>query len=576
MREGAGNRTRGAGRTTRSAGMAAAQAQFGAHARAARLGAPVEEVLGADEQARAEMRARGTHAPRTQRGAGTDRPPHEGLLTRRQVLAGGAALAGSVVAAGGPARALARTLSSVRRPRVAIVGAGLAGLRCAHRLWHHPHAPMAATIYEANPERAGGRCWTLRGFFDAGLITEHGGAFINTPQHAVRRLARELGLALEVVSGGDLPRGEEVYLIDGARYTYREANADWGSLGFPAFRKAARELASPAGEQRLDAMSVPEWLASTEIGTASRFGKLMLANAVTENGGDPAELSALDLIELMVAKPRSTLSPIPGDDERFHVVGGNDQLVSGMIEQLAPDAVHHGHELVAVRAAGNGSVALAFDVSGSTREVSADVVVLALPFSTLRSVDLTRSGLSPAKRNVIATLGMGTNAKIHVQLSHKTWPALGFSGASYGEWDRFCCAWDDSVALGPNASPALYNGFPGGHVGAGGLTGAAHGIAPAGDVSWFLDQIEHLYPGTSAAYGGRAYEDHWALDPWVKGAYSFLGVGQASSYPAIAAAAEGPLLFAGEHTSIGNQGFLDGAVETGDRAAAQVLARVRV
>ena len=78
----------------------------------------------------------------------------------------------------------------------------------------------------------------------------------------------------------------------------------------------------------------------------------------------------------------------------------------------------------------------------------------------------------------------------------------------------------------------------------------------------------------TAAFTGLAYEDHWALDPWVKGAYSYYRVGQASSYGAIAARTEGRILFAGEHTSIINIGFLDGAVETGERAARRLLAKL--
>jgi len=178
--------------------------------------------------------------------------------------------------------------------------------------------------------------------------------------------------------------------------------------------------------------------------------------------------------------------------------------------------------------------------------------------------------MSQAKQQVIQTLGMGTNAKVHVELARKTWPVLGFAGAAYGEWDRFCCAWDDSVPLGPHASPALFVGFPGAEVGASQLTGAAHGSAPQADVDWLLREIEPVYPGTTAAYAGRAYEDHWAVDPWVMGAYSYYRVGQASTYGRIAAAPEGRVHFAGEHTSIKFQGFLEGAVTTGERAARQL------
>jgi len=63
--------------------------------------------------------------------------------------------------------------------------------------------------------------------------------------------------------------------------------------------------------------------------------------------------------------------------------------------------------------------------------------------------------------------------------------------------------------------------------------------------------------------------------PWVRGAYSYYRVGQANTYGQLASAGEGPFLFAGEHTSINNIGFLDGAVETGERAARLVLGRIR-
>ncbi len=322
-------------------------------------------------------------------------------------------------------------------------------------------------------------------------------------------------------------------------------------------------------------MSVPEWLNSTDIGAHSRFGKLMQANTVTENGGDPSDQSALDLIVLLTSNPRSSLLPLGGDDERFHIVGGNDQVVTGMIGQLPPETVQHGHVLVAVRANADSTVTLTFEVAGSLSDVVADVVVFALPFSTLRDVDLTRSGLSSTKRNVISTMGMGTNAKVHLELTHKTWPALGFSGATFGEWDRLACAWDDCVPLGPGAAPALYVAFPGGRVGRSGLTGADHGPTPAADAAWALGEIDNVFPGTSAVYTGLSYEDHWALDPWVKGAYSYYRVGQARTYAALAQAPEGPYLFAGEHTSSENIGFLDGAVETGEEAARTVLRQLR-
>jgi len=541
--------------------MIRARALFAAHEAADRAGMPADEIVGAADAERARRRDRVRNA------AGS---------TRREVLIGAGGLAAGAMLAGSPTAARALRIKRLQaRPRIAIVGAGLAGLRCAHMLWtQSPGDPVSSTVYEAHPDRAGGRCWTLRDYFSGGLVTEHGGSFLNSDQTAIRSLARSLGLEQVVVNGGDLPRGDEVFFIDGRVYTYPEAQADWHDVGFPAFRKAARQMNTAAGTARLDRMSVPEWLDSTAIGAGSRFGKLMLADTVTENGGDPDDQSALDLIVLLTGNPRSSLQPLPGDDERYTIVGGNDQLVSGMIGQLPPGTVRHDHVLVAIRTRADGTIGLVFDVAGRSVEQTADLVVLALPFSTLRDVELKRSGLSSTKRRVIRTMGMGTNAKIHLELSHKTWPALGYSGATYGEWQRLACGWDDTVQLGPDASPALYLAFPGGRVGGTGLTGGPHGPAPARDVRWALRQIEHLFPGTTAAFTGRAYEDHWARDRWVHGAYSYYRVGQAATYGELAGATDGRFLFAGEHTSIDNIGFLDGAVETGERAARALLRRI--
>jgi hypothetical protein len=168
--------------------MGSAAALFGVHAEACERGVPADEVLGERRAAR----------------------------TRRELIAGGAAIGAGALIAASPAATLARTLTRTA-PRVAVVGAGLAGLRCAHMLWTaHPGRPIATTVFEANPERPGGRCWTLRGYFADGLNTEHGGAFLNGNQSAIRRLVSRLGLTQGIVNGGDLLSGQEVYLIDGA------------------------------------------------------------------------------------------------------------------------------------------------------------------------------------------------------------------------------------------------------------------------------------------------------------------------------------------------------------------------
>jgi len=269
----------------------------------------------------------------------------------------------------------------------------------------------------------------------------------------------------------------------------------------------------------------------------------------------------------------STFFGARGFDEKYHLVGGNDQLVSGMVGQLPAGTVQQGYQLIALAQNGDGSYTCTFDHCGSTVSVPADHVVLALPFSTLRNVDLSRAGLSALKLTAIRQQGMGQNAKLVTQLTRKTWPALGYNGISNTGPLGYQTAWDGSVDLGAAGAPALLVNFPGGDGACDRLTGAAHGPAPAADVNAFLAQIEHVHPGTTAAYNGKAYEDHWSLDPWHLGAYHYYKVGQYTSFAGYEAVQEGRIHFAGEHTDVDNA-TLNAAVVSGARAAGEIIAQL--
>jgi monoamine oxidase len=84
-----------------------------------------------------------------------------------------------------------------------------------------------------------------------------------------------------------------------------------------------------------------------------------------------------------------------------------------------------------------------------------------------------------------------------------------------------------------------------------------------------------VLPGISAKWNGLATFDDWQANPWTLGSYAFWRVGQ---YTAIAGAERersNNCHFAGEHTSIDFQGYLNGAVESGERVASEILADVR-
>ncbi len=513
-----------------------------AHEESQRTGTPVADIIGTSQEAAAR---------------------HQ-ISRRDAVRAAGLLAAGGVVAAAASRPAPARAAE----PDVIVVGAGLAGLRAAHWLWKVKG--IASTVYEGST-RLGGRCWTLRDHFP-GYVVEHGGALINTDHNAVRNLARSLGLTLDTVHGGSYAGWVDKYWIDGANYPYDAANSDWGQVWL-AVKNALKAAPypqtydswTPAG-RALDDLTVDQWLdANVPGGLSSRFAKLMQSNAVAEYGLDPSQQSALNFIYLLGWNGQNSLNPINGGDEKFSVHGGNDQLVTRMVAELPAGTVRTGHRLTAVRALADGRVRLAFATGGATLEVTARRVVLALPFTTLRDVDLSQAGLRPVTRQAVAELGLGANAKLHLGMRRRPWVEQGYGGAVYTNVEGFQCGWDDTA---DQALPGgVLNLFPGGSQVSVGWSGPAFGVPAASQVQSYLAQVEPIFPGSTAAYTGVAYRDFWHANPWSRGAYTAQRPGQYTRVFGAGSTPEGSIHFAGEHTSTEFFGFLNGAVESGERAA---------
>jgi monoamine oxidase len=506
---------------------------------------------------------------------------------RRDFLKG-AGLATVALAAGAvlprPIRA-----ATPKQPSIAIVGGGLAGLRAAHMLW--TKYGWTSTIYEAG-DRVGGRCETQRNYWANGLVAEMHGEFISSEHAAMLNLVRELNLGLDdtrAYAAGT----EDTYWVNGGRYTQAQLNADWQAWAWALFNDAVQTVPwpqrydgySPTG-YAWDHMNVPEWMdAYLPGGTAGSFGGVCLQSQIDEYGGDPADQSALNLTMILgyddSANGRGyqpTDSPyLAGTDERWHVTGGNDLIVTGMASQLPPGAIQLEHVLVALQANVNGSYTLTLDAGGSTRQVTVDSVVLALPFATLRNVDLSRAGLSALKMTAINELGMGTNGKVIMEFRGAPWIADGFTGTTYQDNGFISSGWQmvESAASGGYTGPvSLWTAFPGG-TDTQAIIDTYHlrddsGVPPTRMVNDTLRQLEPVLPGVSAAYAGRAWYDFGLLDPFTGGGYSYWRVGQYTGFSGYEGVAEGRIHFAGEHTAPDAQGFMEGAVLSGERCAREL------
>ena len=358
-------------------------------------------------------------------------------LTRRRFLLGGAAATVFSAVPFSAVPAAAARASEAGGRRVVVAGAGIAGLGCAYRLWRR--YGIRCDVYEYNTV-PGGRIRTLRGYFGDGQIVEEHAEFIN-PEHAqTLALAKSFGLTLD--NCDRYPPGthpmRETMRFGGRPWSQASLNQDWHEWGWKLFHHAAFTVApwpqlysthTPGGV-RFDRMTVTEWIDTfVPGGTASDFGAVCLAAVLDEYGGEPDEQSALNLVYLLGqdASSRSGAQPrrspvLAGADEKWHIHGGTDQLITGLIKRLPAGTVRLGHRLVAVRATSRGYICTFADDAVS-RDVVADHVVLAMPFTTLRRVDLTGVHISALHRRAIGAEPLGTNSKFFLQFRSRVWNA---------------------------------------------------------------------------------------------------------------------------------------------------------
>lgn len=309
-------------------------------------------------------------------------------------------------------------------------------------------------MYEARPDRVGGRCWTARGFAD-GQVAEQGGEFIDSDHARMRALVRELGLRLEDREAYARRRSgpySKLYLDGALRdedQVYRDYAATRRRLRSVARRTGYFRAYASRDAHRFDRLTARRWLgANLPGGGGSLLGRAIRGYLSGEFGVDARRLSATSLLYL-VEGDRSAAEPAASDssDERFHVQGGNDQVPRGLADRLPGDALHLDAPLEALWRREDGSYALRF--GGILGDVIADRVVLAIPSTTLREVDLGRAGLSRIKRECIEELGMGTNAKLLLQSGEHTSDAYqGFFEGAVASGER--CAREVLRARGSN------------------------------------------------------------------------------------------------------------------------------
>jgi monoamine oxidase len=492
--------------------------------------------------------------------------------SRREVVVGAAAAA---TGAAFPGAALA----APSKARIAIVGAGIAGLNAALTL---QDAGVASTVYEAS-NRIGGRMFSATSIWADNQVSEWCGELIDSTHETIIGLARRFGLPLDDYAGN--PSLRDTYRILGRYYTVEQTYEDWRHGVQQAIAKdleAAGETTTydkftPEG-QKLDQMSVAEWIDSrVPGGRKSPIGALLDVAYAIEYGADTTDQSALNIVYLLGANKQTEagngFNVFGASDERYHIRGGNQQLPARIAKHLRTP-VQLGMRMTSIARNGDGTYALGFDGHSS---VTADLVILSLPFAVLRKIDTSGAGFDARKNTAIQELGRGQSGKLQLQFTSRywrdpgPWPGRG-NGLSYTD-EGYQNTWE--VSRRQFGASGILNNYTGGSATVAKAKQTPFATAADANVQQdakaFLGGLENVFPGGTAKWNGRAASSLPALDPNLGASYSYWRVGQYTSFAGYEKARQGNIFFAGEHCSLDYQGFMEGGAAEGARAAKEIL-----
>lgn len=465
------------------------------------------------------------------------------------------------------------------RMRVAVIGAGFAGLAAA---WYLTECGVKTTLYEASG-RVGGRVRTDRSFVP-GKIVEEGAELIGENHPLWGILADHFSLDLEELTD------DEVYENAGLRVQTRFRSTDLTPQQKKELKASLKmPLAVICGEAQsisetkpwrskdaatFDRMSVKQRLDKLPP-PASPFARPWLEfTLANDNCADVSKQSYLGLLAAVSAarmpKKDDGSSDAPGmlgywmSTETHRCAGGNDLLADRIIHGLADLRLRTTVRLVKIENSFVPPVQIVsveHDSSGTVighRSDDYDFVVLAAPPTVWGAITF-----APQFNFASRTIQQGHAVKFLSRYATRSWeagqlipPGMSQPLAPSAKWDELGSVWEgtDNQGTDPEFDLTVFSGGP--HV------------LPAAD---YRSRMSVLYP--AAKPNAERYVD-WKTEPFIKTSYAIPGVGEMTTIsPNQIVPHAQRLYFAGEQTSSGFFGYMEGALQSGARAARDIVMR---
>jgi monoamine oxidase len=433
------------------------------------------------------------------------------------------------------------------KPSVLIVGAGLAGLAAALEL---ERRGCRVSLFETR-DRPGGRVWTIRDGFGR-MHGEAGGELIDEEQEEIRKLAKNLHLRESRVLRG----GFSHYRLghDGRRRV-RSPSPVWRQTGLAlgrwvgAYRLNGEEwdgpiAASIAGYSVMDCLD--EIGAPREVRVVARVMRGFFV-------ADPEELSLLTYVEQLAD------GKDPAERTVYRIDGGNDRLVHKMANNLRTP-IRLQHIVRRIVQTQKGVRVTIEDRFEHRNEFKGDYALVTAPAPIAAEIEFAPA-LPDAQCEAFTRLRYGRATKSLLQFDRHSWrarhrPRAFATDLSVG------AVWDGSEDQQDRRGMLVL--LAGGEASA-----ETKAILRSGGVTRLLPCLKFFGVGRAKLIAAQSIS--WEDDPWARGAYAYFD----SSFPPSARrwlrAPCGRIFFAGEHTSRKWQGYMNGAVESGLRAAEEIL-----
>jgi monoamine oxidase len=445
-----------------------------------------------------------------------------------------------------------------RRVDVAVVGAGLAGLVAARDLLA---AGLSVLVLEAR-NRVGGRL--LNHELKGGAVVEVGGQWVGPTQDRVMALAEELGVGLFPTYA----EGEHFLAVNGAVKRYggddfalpEDALADVGET-----QQRLEEMASSVPLEKpwrateaaaWDAQTLDTWLVAnskTEIGL--RYWRTLVPALFS------AEASEMSLLHfLFYCRSGGTIDRLVathGGAQESRLEDGSQQLALRLAGRLG-DTVRLGSPVRAIRQDDRG-----VEVTHDGGVVEAGRAIVALP-PTLAGRIRYSPALPPLRDQLTQQVPMGYVTKVQIAYFEPFWRAEGLSGSAFSLDDEVSVIFDNSP---PDLSCGVLLGFlEGGNA-------RRVGKLPPEEREELILSVFAKFFGPRAADPEEFVERDWAAEEWSRGCYGGrFGTGVWTGYGEALREPVGRIHWAGTETAEVWNGYMDGAVRSGERAAKEVLA----